>query len=71
MERMMADPKKSAEAARKIQEINRTITTHQSNISRIEREKSDKVGYFDQQIKREQDEIKRHSRTIDELKHQI
>jgi uncharacterized coiled-coil protein SlyX len=71
MERMMADPKKSAEAARKIQEINRTITTHQSNISRIEREKSDKVRYFDQQIKREQDEIKRHSRTIDELKRQI
>lgn len=67
----MADPKKSAEAARKIQEINRTITTHQSNISRIEREKSDKVRYFDQQIKREQDEIKRHSRTIDELKRQI
>jgi phage-related minor tail protein len=71
MERMMADPKKSAEAARKIQEINRTITTHQSNISRIEREKSDKVRYFDQQIKREQDEVKRHSRTIDELKRQI
>ena len=67
----MVDPKKSAEAARKIQEINRTITTHQSNISRIEREKSDKVRYFDQQIKREQDEIKRHSRTIDELKRQI
>ena len=67
----MIDPKKSAEAARKIQEINRTITTHQANISRIEREKSDKVRYFDQQIKREQDEIKRHSRTIDELKRQI
>lgn len=67
----MADPKKSAEAARKIQEINRTIATHQSNITRIEREKSDKVRYFDQQIKREQDEIKRHSRTIDELKRQI
>lgn len=67
----MADPKKSAEAARKIQEINRTIATHQSNITRIEREKSDKVRYFDQQIKREQDEIKQHSRTIDELKRQI
>jgi hypothetical protein len=71
MEKMMIDPKKSAEAAKKIQDINRTITTHQSNITRIEREKSDKVRYFDQQIKREQDEIKRHSRTIDELKRQI
>jgi hypothetical protein len=67
----MVDPKKSAEAARKIQEINRTIQTHQSNILRIEREKSEKVKYCDQQIKREQDEIKRHSREIDELKRQI
>lgn len=67
----MIDPKKSAEAARKIQEINRTIETHQANISRIEREKSDRVRYFDQQIKHELDEIRRHSRTIDELKRLI
>ena len=67
----MVDPKKSAEAAKKIQEINRTITNHQSNISRIEREKSDRIRYFDQQIKQEQDEIKRHTRTIDELKRLI
>jgi hypothetical protein len=67
----MVDPKKSAEAARKIQEINRTITMHQSNLSRIEREKSDRIRYYDQQIKHEQDEIRRHSRTIDELKRQI
>jgi hypothetical protein len=67
----MVDAKKSAEAARKIQEINRTIINHQANISRFEREKSDKVKYFDQQIRREQDEIKRHTRLIDELKRQI
>jgi uncharacterized coiled-coil protein SlyX len=70
-EKEMVDPKKSAEAAKKIQEINRTITNHQSNISRIEREKSDRIRYFDQQIKHEQDEIKRHTRTIDELKRLI
>jgi len=67
----MVDARKSAEAARKIQEINRTITNHQSSISRLEREKSEKVKYYDQQIRREQDEIKRHTRLIDELKRQI
>jgi hypothetical protein len=65
------DARKSAEAARKIQEISRTISNHQSNISRLEREKSERVKYYDQQIMREQDEIKRHTRLIDELKRQI
>jgi hypothetical protein len=67
----MVDARKSAEAARRIQEINRTIANHQSSISRLEREKSEKVKYYDQQIRREQDEIKRHTRLIDELKRQI
>lgn len=67
----MVDPKKSAEAARKIQEINRTIQAHQTRISSIEREKADKVRNYDQQIRHEQDEIKRHTRLIDELKRQI
>jgi hypothetical protein len=67
----MVDPKKSAEAARRIQEINRTIQNHQSRISSIEREKVEKVKYYDQQIRHEQDEIKRHTRQIDELKRQI
>ncbi|MGD0481949.1 MAG: hypothetical protein ABSA42_17390 [Terracidiphilus sp.] len=67
----MVDARKSAEAARKIQEISRTISNHQSNISRLEREKSERVKYYDQQIMREQDEIKRHTRLIDELKRQI
>ncbi len=67
----MVDPKKSAEAARKIQDINRTIQNHRTRISGIEREKADKVKYYDQQIRHEQDEIKRHTRLIDELKRQI
>lgn len=67
----MADARKSAEAAKKIQEINRMITNHQSNISRLEREKNERARYYDQQIMREKDEIKRHTRLIDELKRQI
>ena len=67
----MVDARKSAEAARKIQETNRTIQNHQERISSLEREKGEKVKYYDQQIRREQDEIKRHTRVIDELKRQI
>jgi hypothetical protein len=71
MENPMVDARKSAEAARKIQEISRTIQNHQSKISSIEREKVEKEKYYDQQIRYEQDEIKRHTRLIDELKRQI
>ena len=67
----MVDTKKSAEAAKRIQEINKTIQSHQSRISSIEQEKAYKVKYYDQQIKHEQDEIKRHTKLIDELKRQI
>jgi hypothetical protein len=71
VEKTMVDPKKSAEAARKIQEINRTIQSHQTRISSIEYEKANKVKYYDQQIRHEQDEIRRHTKLIDELKRQI
>jgi len=67
----MADPRQSAEAVRKIQEIQRAIANHQSTISRLERDKSDKVKYLDQQIRREQDEITRYNRQIDDLKRHI
>jgi flagellar biosynthesis chaperone FliJ len=69
--KVTVDPKKSAEAARRIQEINRTIQTHQTRISSLEREKSERVRNYDQQIKHELDEIKRHARLIDELKRQV
>jgi hypothetical protein len=68
---MMADAKKSAEAVRKIQDTQRTIVNHKSNISRIERERGEKIKYFDQQIAREQAEINRHTKLIEELKRQI
>jgi hypothetical protein len=67
----MPDARKSAEAVKKIQDLQRTILNHQSNISRFERDKGERVRYFDQQIKREQDEIKRHNQQIAELKRQI
>jgi len=65
------DPKKSAEALRKIQEIQRKIANHDANIKRTEQEKIQRVRTYDQQIQREQDEIKRYSREIDTLKRQI
>ncbi len=67
----MIDARKSAEAVKKIQEIQHTIANRQSNISRIEREKNDRIRYFDQQIKQEQDELKRLGRQIEDLKRQI
>lgn len=68
---MVTDPKKSAEALRKIQEIQRKIANHEANIKRTEQEKIQRVRIYDQQIQREQDEIKRYSREIDTLKRQI
>lgn len=67
----MADPRQSAEAVRKIQEIQRVIANHQSTMARLERDKSDKVKYIDQQIRRELDEITRQNRQIDDLKRRI
>jgi hypothetical protein len=45
----MIDPRKAAEATRQIQEQQRRISTNQANIARIEREKSERMRYFDQQ----------------------
>ena len=46
----MADAKKSAEAVKKIQEIQRAIVNHKANISRIEYDKSNKIKSFDQWV---------------------
>ena len=67
----MVDAKKSAEALRRIQHIQRAIASHESNISRIEREKSERVRYYDQQINNEKDRIKQYARQIEDLKRQI
>jgi len=67
----MVDAKKAAEIANKIQDISRAVKTHETNIERYEREKNDKIRHYDQQIKREQDDLKRFSKQIDELKRQL
>jgi len=67
----MADTRKSDEALRKIQDIKQTMKSHESRVTQLEREKSDRVRYFDQQIKSEQDLIKQYTRQIDDLKRQI
>jgi hypothetical protein len=67
----MADTKKSDEALRKIQEIRQNMKSHESRIVQLEREKSDRVRTYDQQIKNEQDQIKQFNRQIDDLKRQI
>ncbi len=64
----MSDPKKDAEIARKVQDITRTISSHESQLSRLEREKNDKVRDLDQKINRERDEIKKLNRQIADLK---
>lgn len=67
----MSNPKNTQEISRKIQEIARSVQSHETNVGRIEREKNDKTRYFDQQIARERDEIKRLNRQIEDLKRQI
>jgi hypothetical protein len=67
----MADARKSEEAMRRIQDLKRRISAHESNIARFEREKVEKLKFIDQQIKREQDQIKQLSRDIEESKRHI
>jgi len=67
----MTDARKSEEAVKKIQEIQKTKANYQSNIARIEHEKGDRIRYFDQQIRNEQDRIKQCDRQIEDLKRQI
>jgi predicted nucleic acid-binding Zn-ribbon protein len=67
----MNDPKKSAEAVKKIQELQNKVKGHSLKISQIENEKKARMNFFDQQIKSEQNQMQQHSKQIDELKRQI
>jgi flagellar biosynthesis chaperone FliJ len=67
----MADTKKSDEALRKIQEIRQNMKSHESRVAQLEREKSERVRSYDQQIKNEQDLINQFNRQINDLKRQI
>jgi len=67
----MADTKKSDESLRKIQEIRQNMKSHESRVAQLEREKSDRVKSYDQQIKNEQDLINQFNRQINDLKRYI
>jgi hypothetical protein len=67
----MADTRQSDEALRKIQEIRQNMKSHESRVTQLEREKSDRVRSYDQQIKSEQYLINQFNRQINDLKRQI
>jgi hypothetical protein len=67
----MNDPKKSAEAVKKIQELQTKIKNHTMRISQIENEKKIKIRFYDQQVQSEQSQINQRTKEIEQLKRQI
>jgi len=67
----MNDPKKSAEAVKKITEIQNKIKNHTSRIAQIDSEKTTRVRAYDQQIQNEQNQINRYMREVADLKRLI
>jgi DNA-binding response OmpR family regulator len=67
----MNDPRKSAEATKKIQELQARIKNHTSRISQLESEKNSKIKHYDQQIQNERHQITQRTKEIDVLKRQI
>jgi hypothetical protein len=64
----MNDPKKTAEAIKKITEIQSKIKNHTSRISQIDSQKKMQVRMFDQQIQNEQNQINRYLKEVADLK---
>ena len=67
----MTAGQQTGDIANKIEDIARSITTHETNITRFEREKNDKIRDYDQLISRERNEIKRLQQLIADLKRQM
>ena len=67
----MNDPKKSAEAVKKIAEIQSKIKSHAAKIAQIENEKKMKSKFFDQQIQNEQNQIDKYTKDVADLKRYI
>ncbi|MBK6433826.1 hypothetical protein [Candidatus Amarolinea dominans] len=67
----MTTGQQTGDIANKIEDIARSITTHETNITRFEREKNDKIRDYDQLISRERNEIKRLQQLIADLKRQM
>lgn len=67
----MLESRNVEEIARTIQGLNRQIENRQSILARIRREKESRMGDFDNQIKREGDEIARLEGQMVAMKRQL
>ena len=67
----MNDPKKSAEAVKKIADIQSKIKSHTLRISQIDNEKRSRVKSYDQQIQNEQNQINKYLQEVASLKRLI
>ena len=67
----MNDPKKSAEAVKKIADIQSKIKNHTLRISQIDNQKKMQAKMFDQQIQNEQNQIKKYLKEVTDLKRLI
>ena len=67
----MNDPKKSAEAVKKIADIQSKIKNHTLRISQIDNQKKIQAKMFDQQIQNEQNQIKKYLKEVTDLKRLI
>jgi division protein CdvB (Snf7/Vps24/ESCRT-III family) len=67
----MNDPKKSAEAAKKVVELQNKIKSHTSRIAQIDSQKKTQTSMFDQQIQNEQNQINRYLKEVADLKRLI
>ncbi len=67
----MIDAKKSAEINMQISELMKQVSSRQSNIAKIEQEKTTRVKYYDQQIMSEQNQLKQLYQKIDYLNKQL
>ena len=67
----MLESRNVEEITRTIQGLNRQIENRQSTLARIRREKESRMGDFDNQIKREGDELARLEAQMVDMKKQL
>lgn len=67
----MLESRNVEEITRTIQGLNRQIENRQSTLARIRREKESRMGDFDNQIKREGDELARLEGKMVDMKKQL
>jgi chromosome segregation ATPase len=67
----MLESRNVEEITRTIQGLNRQIENRQSTLARIRREKESRMGDFDNQIKREGDELARLEGQMVDMKKQL